>query len=115
MAWQRPSGCHYSYLAVASKVRGAFSTPEIRISWPVVMAILLWHHFIYELNKRNLRSHLFRMSHVLFGVRTLERAFKELSTLLEIEKENRIKIYCLPLLGVAAARGTNTVTGLLRD
>ena len=92
---------------IVGEVRGAFSTPEIRIH-PQVVSQLSWWFYCSIILFMNLIKEIFSpicsVWAIAFGVRTRGRDFKELSTLLEIEKENWIEIYCLPLLGVSAAK-----------
>ena len=98
---------------IIGEVKGASRTPEIRIS-PQLMGQLSWWFYCSIILFMNLIKEIFSpicsVWAIAFGVRTRGRDFK-LSTLLEIEKENWIEIYCLPLLGVSAAKMTNSVIG----
>ena len=110
------TGSVLTYLQmIAGEVRGAFRTPEIRISPQVVGQLSRWFccNIILFMNLiiKEIFSPICSVWAIAFGVRTCGRDVKELSALLEIGKKNWIEIYCLPLLGVSAAKVGNSIIG----
>lgn len=75
-----------------------------RLSWWFCCSITLW-------TKWKKSSVICSVRAISFGGRTRERGFKEWSTLLEMERENWVEIYCLPLLSVSAAKVASFLLG----